>query len=254
VVRDLITPGQTISANIEYPVETGTVPPTITASVVSEGAVKPQGELTFNLKSSPVRTLAWFMKASRQILEDAPMLASYIDGRLRYGLEYVEEVEILNGDGTGQHLLGIIPQATAYAAGFVPALLQNIDTLRLAALQAASVSLFPSTGFVLHPLDWAKIELTKNTLGNYIVGDPQGRIQPMLWNLPVVETIAMTAGTFLTGAFKLCSQIFDRMSIEVLISTEDSDNFQRNLITIRGEERIGLAVYRPSAFITGTLA
>lgn len=254
VVRDLITPGTTISANIEYPVETGTVPPTIGATVVSEGAVKPQGELTFNLKSAPVRTIAWFMKASRQILEDAPMLASYIDGRLRYGLEYVEEIELLTGDGTGQHLLGLVPQATAYSAAFSPTAVQQIDVLRLAALQAAAVSLFPSTGYVLHPTDWAKIETLKDSQNRYLVGDPQGRLQPMLWGLPVVETIAMTVNHFLSGAFRMGAQIFDRMAIEVLISTEDSDNFQRNLITIRGEERLALAVYRPSAFIYGALS
>jgi HK97 family phage major capsid protein len=254
VVRDLITPGTTISSNIEYPVETGTVPPTIGATVVSESALKPQSDLTFNLKSSPVRTIAWIMKASRQILEDAPMLQSYIDGRLRYGLEYVEEVELLNGDGTGQHLLGLVPQATAYVAAFTPTLVQQIDVLRLAALQAAAVSLFPSTGYVLHPTDWAKIETLKDTLGRYIVGDPTGRLQPTLWGLPVVETIAMTVNNFLSGAFRMGAQIFDRMAIEVLISTEDSDNFQRNMITIRGEERLALACYRPSAFITGTLS
>jgi HK97 family phage major capsid protein len=250
-IRDLLTPGTTISSNIEYPVETGTVPPTITAAAVSEGATKPTGDLTYDLKSSPVRTLAWIMKASRQILDDAPQLQSYIDGRLRYGLEYIEEVEILTGDGTGNHLLGIIPQATAFSDALSST--QQIDKIRAAMLQAAAVSLFPATGTVLHPTDWAKIETLKDTLGRYIVGDPQGRIQPMLWNLPVVETIAMTVAHFLTGAFRLGAQIFDRLAIEVLISTEDGNNFSQNLISIRGEERLALAVYRPSAFIYGAL-
>lgn len=253
-VRDLLSPGSTVSSNIEYPVEVGTVPPTIGATTVSEGQLKPQSDLQFNLKSSPVRTVAWIMKASRQILDDAPMLASYIDGRLRYGLEFVEENQLLNGDGTGMNLLGIMPQATPYSAAFVPTLVQPIDVLRLSALQAAAVSLFPATGYVIHPQDWAKIETLKNTQGNYIIGDPHGRLTPMLWGLPVVETIAMAVNTFLTGAFRLGAQIFDRMAIEVLISTEDQDNFARNMISIRGEERLALAVYRPTAFITGALS
>lgn len=252
VVRDLITPGSTTSNAIEYPVETDN-PATTGASVVSEGALKPQSNITFDLRSTPVRTVAHWMKASRQIMDDVAQLQSYIDGRLRYGLGYVEETELLYGDGTGQHLFGIIPQATAYAAAFAPANLQNIDTLRLAALQA-TLALYPATGFVLHPTDWAKIELIKDSQARYIVGDPQNQIAARLWSLPVVQTPAMQVAHFLTGAFRLGAQIFDRLSIEVLISTEDQDNFVRNMITIRAEERLALAVYRPAAFIYGALA
>jgi HK97 family phage major capsid protein len=252
VVRDLLTPGTTSSNAIEYPVETDN-PANTGAAVVSEGTRKPQTNLQFDLKSAPVRTVAHYSKASRQILDDAPMLQSYIDGRLRYGLGYVEENELLYGDGTGQHLLGIIPQASAYSAAFTPTSLQNIDTLRLASLQA-TLALYPATGYVLHPTDWAKIELTKDTQGRYIVGDPQNQITPRLWNLPVVATQAMQVSHFLTGAFRLGAQIFDRMSIEVLVSTENEDDFVRNMITIRAEERLALAVYRPAAFVYGSLS
>jgi len=199
-----------------------------------------------------VRTIAHYMKASRQILDDVPMLASMIDGRLRFGLQYVEEQELLFGDGTGQHLFGIVPQATAYAAAFTPSLPTAIDTLRLAALQA-TLALYPATGYVLHPTDWAKIELTKDTQGRYIVGDPQAQLMKRLWTLPVVDTQTMQAGKFLTGAFKMGAQIFDRMSIEVLVSTENEDDFVRNMITVRAEERLAIAVYRPTAFIYGNV-
>jgi HK97 family phage major capsid protein len=252
VVRDLITPGTTTANAIEYPVETDN-PASTAAAVVSEGARKPKSDITFDLKSVPVRTIAHWMKASRQIMDDVPQLQSYIDGRLRYGLGYVEENEIIYGDGTGQHLLGIVPQASAYSAAFTPANLQNIDTLRLASLQA-TLAFYPATGFVLHPTDWAKIELTKDLQARYIVGDPQNSITPRLWNLPVVQTTAMQVSRFLTGAFRLGAQLFDRMSMEVLISTENEDDFVRNMITIRAEERLALAVYRPAAFIYGTLS
>jgi HK97 family phage major capsid protein len=252
MVRDLITPGSTTSNAIEYPVETDN--PAVTgAAVVSEGALKPQSNITFDLKSVPVRTIAHWMKASRQIMDDVPQLQSYIDGRLRYGLGFVEENELLYGDGTGQHILGLIPQASAYSAAFTPANSQNIDTLRLASLQA-TLAFYPATGYVLHPTDWAKIELTKDAQQRYIVGNPIDPIAPRLWNLPVVQTTAMQVSKFLTGAFRLGAQIFDRMSMEVLISTEDTDNFIRNMITIRAEERLALACYRPQAFIYGTLA
>lgn len=90
-------------------------------------------------------------------------------------------------------------------------------------------------------------------MGRYIIGDPQGTVAPRLWGLPVVASIAMSAGTFLTGAFKYGAQIFDRMAIEVMISTENADDFEKNMISIRAEERLALVVKRPAAFITGSL-
>lgn len=191
------------------------------------------------------------MKASRQILDDFSQLRSIIDQRLLYGLAYVEEGQLLNGDGTGQNLHGIIPQATAYAAAFTPDAPTAIDTLRLAQLQAALAE-YPATGHVLHPTDWARIELTKDTTGRYIIGNPQGTIGPTLWGLPVVATQAIAADKFLTGAFRLGAQLFDRWDARVEAGFVN-DDFIKNLVTILAEERLALAVYRPEAFIYGDL-
>jgi HK97 family phage major capsid protein len=248
-VRQLIAPGQTGSNAIEYVVQTSL---TNNAAVVAENTTKPVSDMAFDLRSASVRTIAHTVKASRQILDDAPMLRSFIDSQMRYGLEYAEEAELLYGDNTGQHLNGIVTQATAYSAPFAVTGETAIDRIRLAILQA-SLALLPPDGTVLHPTDWAKIEMVKDGMGRYLIGDPQGNIQPRLWSLPVAPSMAMTAGTFLTGAFKTAAQIFDRMAIEVLLSTEDQDNFVKNMITIRAEERMVLAVYRPTAFITGAL-
>jgi HK97 family phage major capsid protein len=246
-IRDLLAPGQTNSNMIEYAQETGF---TNNARVVSEGQTKPKSDLTFELQTAPVRTIAHIFKASRQILDDAPALRSYIDARARYGLRYAEEAELLTGDGTGQHILGIIPQATAYSAPFTPDDLQRIDTVRLAMLQAALAE-FPPTGIVMNPIDWAGIQLTKDGEGRYIIGNPADGNVPRLWNLPIVETQAMEVDTFLTGNFNMAAQIFDRLEIEILLSTENSTDFEKNMVTIRAEERLALAVYRPEAFIYG---
>lgn len=250
VVRDLITPGETSSNNIEYAKQ---VTFQNLAATVAEAAQKPQSDMTFNLTSAPVRTIAHFMKASRQIMDDSPQLKSFIDGIMTYGLKFVEDQQLLTGDGTGQNLSGLVTQATAYSAPFTePAGTTAIDRIRFAILQAA-LALYPASGIVLNPTDWTVIETLKDSMGRYLVGDPQGQLTPRLWGLPVVDSIAMPAGTFLTGAFRGGAQLFDRMQTEILISTEDTDNFQKNMITIRAEERLALAVYVPTAFITGTL-
>ncbi len=246
-IRDLLAPGRTSASSVEYVKETGF---TNAAAPVAEGVQKPKSDLTFNLFTTPVRTIAHIFKASRQILDDAPALASYINARGTYGLKYVEEQQLLNGDNTGQNLNGILPQATAFAPAFTPENETAIDRLRLAVLQVILAE-YPASGFVLHPTDWAKVELTKDNEGRYIVGNAMSPIGPSLWGLPVVQTQAMGVGEFLTGAFNLAAQIFDRMDIEVLLSSENVDDFEKNMFTIRVEERLALAVYRPEAFVTG---
>jgi HK97 family phage major capsid protein len=183
-------------------------------------------------------------------MDDIAQLRSIIDQRLLYGLAYKEEQQLLNGDGTGQNLLGIIPQATAYAAPITLTSPTSIDMMRLAMLQAVLAE-YPATGHVMHPADWAWVETLKDSEGRYLIGNPQGSISPTLWGLPVVQTQAMTIDKFLTGAFKLGAQIFDRWMARVEIATENEDDFIKNLVTILAEERLALAVYRPEAFIYG---
>lgn len=247
VVRDLLTPGRISTDSLRFVKELGF---TNNARPVTEGALKPESNITFEAETATVATIAHWVQASRQILADAPMLESYIDGRLRYGLAFKEEDQLLNGDGTGENLLGLLPQATAFAPDFVPANMTMIDEIRLAMLQAVLAE-YPATGIVLNPIDWARIELTKDEEGRYIFANPRDLAGPSLWGLPVVPTQAMAEDTFLAGAFRLGAQIFDREDANVQISTEDRDNFVKNMVTLRAEERLALAVYRPEAFITG---
>lgn len=250
-IRDLVAPGTTESNSIEYIRETGF---TNNARTVAENTAKPYSDLTFALATANVRTIAHLFKASRQMLDDAKALKSYIDGRARYGLTMAEEAQLLYGSGAGANLQGFMTVAQLYAAptGVTVVGEQRIDRLRLALLQA-ELAEFPSDGIVLNPIDWAAIELTKDGEGRYIIGQPQDGTTPRLWNRPVVSTQAMTQDDFLVGAFKLGAQIYDRMEIEVLISTENDKDFENNMATIRAEERLAFAIYREEAFVTGPL-
>lgn len=249
-IRDLLMPGNTNSSSIQYPKETGFTNSAATHTETG-GTAKPQSEIKFDIATATVTTIAHWVLATRQILDDAPMLRSYIDGRLRYGLRYAEELQLLNGGGTGTDLNGVYTQATAMSAN--PGVVtdpQRFDVIRFAILQAALAELPPS-GVVVHPTDWALMELTKDDVGRYIIGNPAGEAQPRLWGLPVVATQAMTVDKFLVGAFSTAAQIFDRQEARVELSTEDDQNFRKNLVTILAEERLALAVYRPEAFIKG---
>ena len=249
-LRDLLASGRTTSNSIEYVRESGF---TNNANVVSETVQKPESNITFEMQSAPIVTIAHWIKASRQVLADVPMLQSYIDNRLRYGLMLKEEQQLLKGSGVGININGLYTQASDYLNPGVT--VQNetsIDRLRIAMLQVVLAELDPD-GIVLSPIDWTTIELLKNDQNNYLFTQPQGVATPTLWGQPVVATQAMDAGEFLVGSFKQGAQIWDREDISVQVASENQDDFIKNMVTILCEERVGLTVYRDEAFVKGDL-
>jgi len=251
-VRDLIVWGRTSSNSIEYAEEDVFVSEAAPVGENPSGG-KPQSHIQFEAKSAPIITIAHWIHASKQVLADAPMLQSYVDGRLRYGLKFVEEAQLLKGSGVNLNLNGIYTQASEYTnPGLTVQNETRIDRLRLAIL-LSELSDYPVDGIVINPLDWAAIELTKNAQHDYMFTNARSTMQPGLWGRNVVATQAMNENDFLVGAFGggLAVQGWDREDMNVQISLEDRDNFIKNMVTIRCEERVGLTVYRPDAFMKG---
>lgn len=253
VVRDLINWGRTASNSIEAVREQVF---TNNAAPVGENPSggKPESNITFEPYQAPVTTIAHWIHASRQVLADAPMLQSYVDGRLRYGLKLKEEGQLLKGSGVGLNIDGIYTQASSYAnPGVLVQAETRIDRLRLALLQV-ELSEYWADAIVISPLDWAAIELTKTDDNGYLFANPRAQNLPGLWGRNVVPTQAMEVSEFLVGAFGggLAVQGWDREDVSIMVSLEDRDNVIKNMVTILCEERVGLEVRRPQAFVKGS--
>lgn len=248
VIRDLIMPGRTGSNAVEFVQESGFQ--NMAAIQATEGAAKAQSDISFALKTTNVVTIAHWFRASKQVLSDIPLLQSYINGRAIYGLKYKEEEQILAGNGVGGNMLGLIPQASAFNNALRKAGDTKIDTLRRAILQVR-IAEYRASAIALNPVDWADIELTKDSTGSYIWVNVQEGGAQRLWKLPVVDSNAVPEGEFLVGAMNIAAQIFDREEAAVEVSTEDGDNFRTNMVTIRAEERLAMAVYREESFVHG---
>lgn len=252
-IRDLIQWGRTTSNSIEFVRE---LLFTNNAAPVSENpsGLKPQSNITFDADSVPVVTIAHWIHASKQVLADVPMLQSYIDGRLRAGLKLKEEDQLLNGSGVGLNIDGIYTQATNYVqpTGVSVANETQIDRLRLALLQV-ELSEYSPDAIVLNPVDWTNIELLKTTDNAYLFSNPRTTNAPGLWGRNVVTTTAIAQGDFLTGVFGggLAVQGWDRQDISLSIATQDDRDFVKNMVKLLVEERIGLTVFRPAAFVKG---
>lgn len=249
-IRDLLAQGRISSNALEYVREEVF---TNNADVVAEKALKPESDITFSKQTANVKTIAHWVQASRQVMDDAPMLQSYVNNRLMYGLALKEEGQLLNGDGTGDNLEGLNKVATAYDTSLNATGDTRADIIAHAIYQVTE-SEFSASGIVLNPRDWHNIALLKDNEGRYIFGGPQAFTSNIMWGLPVVPTKAQAADTFTVGGFDMASQVWDRMDATVEVSREDRDNFVKNMLTILCEERLALAHYRPTAIIKGTFS
>lgn len=256
-VRDLFPARTTTAAVIEYFRQTGF---TNNASVVPEYSsnafgAKPQSTMTFVGEQAPVRTIAHWEAAHRNVLADEPQLRSIVDNELLYGLRLTEDAQILSGAGTGEDLLGILNtsdiQTYAWSDGSTsPVADTKADALRRAAT-LAYLAYYEPTGIIVHPSDWEDIELTKNSQGTYLLAmSVAGGAEARVWRIPVIDTPAIAEGTALVGAFGTGAQLYDREAASIRISEQHSDFFVRNAIVVLAEERLALAVKRPESFVS----
>lgn len=250
-VMDLLLQGQVDRGVVEYYEETTW---TNNATMTAEGTAKTESDLAYTLRSDTVRKVAHWLQATKESLDDVSWLESQIRGRLAFGVRRKEEEQILSGDGTGQNIQGILNRSgiqTQAVAGAVT----NIDAIYLAMQKvrgSAGAGFAEPTGVVMHPTNFSAIKLAKTTDGIYLYGTPAEEGPDRVWGLTVRQTTGITAGTGLVGAFRPHAEVLRREGITVMMSTEHASFAIENKVAFIGESRLGLAVYRPSAFCTVT--
>jgi len=246
VVADLLAPGTTTSTLISFMKEKTF---TNAAAAVAQGAAKPETTLVFENATSKVEKVAHWIPVTDEILQDVAQMSSYLDARMRRGVDLAEDDELLNGSGVTPHLAGLL-HLTAPAAPLARTTQTNVEALLQ---QASAIEL--ATGlvvdaFVLNPAQWLTALLLKTTDGAYLSGSPfDAPRQPALWGRKVAISSAIVAGTGLVGCFATGgAQLFRHGGMRVDVSNSHSDFFVKNLIAVRAETRVALAVYRESAF------
>jgi HK97 family phage major capsid protein len=249
---DLIPAGTTDSNLIEY-VQITAIPGS--AAPVDEMVLKPQEGITAVDATAPVRTIAGWIKASRQSLDDIAGLSTLINTLLPYDVRRAVMAQIIAGDGTGMNLTGIYNTTGVGKPAFVTG-----DTPADAVLRAMTTVIlsFSEPNFVaMNPLDWQDLMLLKDTMGRYIYGTPGqlpgNVVAQTIWGLPIVTSVIIPQGSPLVGDSMGCTLLV-REGVNVKTSDSDQDDFVRNRITVLAETRVAFAVWRPSAFAIASTA
>ena len=217
-----------------------------------EGAAKPQ--ISF-ADPSPVTValdkLAAFIKETDEYIDDAPFLASAINGRLLNYLRLREEAYLL----TKLKAASITSDTTSWANS---ATAQEIaDLIFKKAQKVKSDSGFAADAVIMNPATWEILRLAKDKNDNYIGGgffsDGQGK---QIWGIPVYTSSfaaapvsGSAAGEIFIGSFKACASVVSKGGVSVEATNTDQDDFIKNRMTIRCEERLALAVRRPAGFV-----
>jgi HK97 family phage major capsid protein len=268
-VAQLMPNGSISSPTLIYPKESSV---TNAAATVAEGGLKPQSDLNIVQVTEKLSKIANAIKISDEMLEDVSYVQSYVDSRLTLFVQLAEEDQLLNGSGTGTNLTGLMNRAglqTAVAVPGTPAQTDRVDSIYKQITAIRANSFLEPDGIVIHPTDWQTIRLNKDANNQYFGGGPftgaygVGSFQANptalggggldLWGCRVVVTPAIAVGTALVGAFGTAAGVYRKGGIRVESTNSNEADFLNNLVAVRAEERVGMAVYRPGAFgkVTG---
>jgi HK97 family phage major capsid protein len=252
MLTDLVTLGTTQTNAVEYVKQTSftnNAAPVAEAVATGDGSgAKPESAMAFSVVQAAVRTIAHWIPATRNALADAGQLRTIIEEQLRYGLAYVLDAQMVNGDGTGQNLTGLLNQAgigTQAKGADTPA-----DAIHKA-LTIVRLQYVEPNAVALHPTDWQTLRLSKDSQGNYLYGPPALAGDQQIWGKPVVTGAQFPQGTGVVADFRQ-AMLWLRDGVQVLASDSHSDFFTRNLVAVLAEMRAAFGVVRPQAVCTVT--
>lgn len=251
-IRSLMMNSRMTDATYSYPVFTDKEG---TLGIQTEGAAKSKLDYNVEYKVVSPIVLAATATMSTQILSDVPRLQSYVTQRMVEALLVKEDAEILSGAGGSNRLNGILTQASAYApTGTANTSAADRYSYLLNAISQLAQLDYSPNGIVVNPYAYYELLQVKTTTKEYTA--PLAGITFLdgtlrIAGLPIYQTTALAQNAFVVGDWSQ-AEFLTKDAITVDISTENADNFEKNLVTIRVEERIGLAVEKPAAFLTGS--
>ena len=214
-----------------------------------EGAALAESTLKVEEKDEPIRRVGTYLPVTEEQLDDEPMVAFYIDGRLMFMVRQRLDNQVLRGNGTAPNLSGILDRTGLLT--FARGTNSRIDAVKLAMTKVELEGRAMPDLTILHHNDWDGIVLSETTAGGYYLGSPSGEFDMRIWGNQVVRSDILTENTGLVGAFGEFTSLHVRKDVEVEFGRQ-SDDFIKLIMTARAYARVGLCVYRPQAFCTMT--
>lgn len=233
-------------------------------ATVAEGGKKPYVKFDeFDVRTESLSKIAALTKLSDEMIADYGFVADWINQQLIYELSVVEEEQLLRGDGTGSNLTGLLQRDGLQDFDIdTDDTGEQFDGLFRAIQMIPAVTNLTADAMMINPIDYAELRLHKDANGQYVAGGPFANgqygvggvlIDPPVWGLRTVATNAVPQGRYVLGAFRQGATVLRKGGLRVDSTNTNTDDFEHNLVTLRAEERLGLMVPVPAAFVTGQL-
>lgn len=231
------------------------------AGQTGEGLTKNQIDFDWVVAEEAVKKTTAFIKVTDEMLAKGSIVSQEVQNELIREVMKAVESEAYQGDATGANLNGLRTVASAFAAGSFAGDVDSaneVDVLAIAMNQiriAQEGRCMPSA-ILMHPTDVTRLKLEKlsSTDKRYVERLMYAGQFLSVDGVPIIESTLVTEGEYLIGDFSK-AELWQRegMSIEI---GYDSDDFTKNLRTIRCEWRGAMVVrnnYR-SGFVKGVFA
>ena len=228
-----------------------TVADTINAAGVAEAGKIPESTFTPTLAKANVVNVAHYTKITKQLADDAPALAAYINTKMLYGLQAKVESQLVNGDGSASQIKGLLANGSYTNASEQLTGAKNLFDLLLLLQGVAETAAYEPEALVLNPMTWAQLAMEKDSQGRYLLGGPGLAANKSVWGIPVVTSSAVPAEKFIFGNFTQTATVYDRQQVAVEMTNTNEDDFTHYLYTIRASRRLALAVEVPAGIFAG---
>tara|TARA_R110002020_G_scaffold145384_2_gene318656 strand:- start:5647 stop:6894 length:1248 start_codon:yes stop_codon:yes gene_type:complete len=234
------------------------------ATATAEGSALGESALAFTEKTEAIRKIGAFLPVTEELLADVTAVQGYLDSRLRTMVNLAVSDQMMAGSGSGANLTGFLNVSgiNTFDYSSYSGNLKRIGQVYEAITEIQKDSFLSPDAIIMHPSDWYQVVTevnavtTSGSLNPLFVGAGQfnGNATASLWGLPVVLDTTRPAGTPVIGVFGggQAVHIVARQGMEVAMSDSHDDNFTKDIMVMKATVRMGMPVYRPTAFCTIT--
>jgi len=212
------------------------------AKMIAECGLYDQSTVAWIEKNIPIRKVGDSIPVCEEFFEDEDNFAVELEFFLRDSVAIEVNDQIVNGDGTGENLTGLVASSTPYvpvASGITDASTYDLLVKVRASITALGKKFMPNFA-VMNNTDICKMKLKKDGNNNYVMppfADKDGNIVD---GMTIIEDNAIAANTLVVGDRRF-GRIIDRVGVTVSRGYVN-DQYLKDQTTLKIRRRLAFLI------------